>query len=151
MGILEVVDTYAQKYERHIPVVVAGGIYDRSDLEHVLALGADGVQMGTRFVTTYECDASEAYKQTYLDCRQEDIRIVDSPVGLPGRAISNPFLSEAKGCGVTGKCYKCLERCNPSKIPYCITRALVNAVKGNTDQGLLFAETMRGGHTGWSM
>ncbi|MEE0421367.1 MAG: nitronate monooxygenase family protein [Lachnospiraceae bacterium] len=138
VGILEVVDTYAQKYERHIPVVVAGGIYDRSDLEHVLALGADGVQMGTRFVTTYECDASEAYKQTYLDCRQEDIRIVDSPVGLPGRAISNPFLSEAKGCGVTGKCYKCLERCNPSKIPYCITRALVNAVKGNTDQGLLF-------------
>ena len=74
VGILEVVDTYAQKYERHIPVVVAGGIYDRSDLEHVLALGADGVQMGTRFVTTYECDASEAYKQTYLDCRQEDIR-----------------------------------------------------------------------------
>lgn len=138
-GIINVVEVYRQKYQCHIPVVVAGGIYDREDLDHALELGADGVQMGTRFVTTYECDASKAYKQTYLDCRKEDIQIVKSPVGMPGRAISNMFLENTgKERGVTGKCYQCLERCNPAQIPYCITRALVNAARGNTDQALLF-------------
>lgn len=136
-GIIAVVKTYAEKYQAEIPVVVAGGIYDKNDVANALKLQADGVQMGTRFVTTYECDASDAYKQTYINSRQDNIRIVKSPVGLPGRAISNPFLNNDQSGSIT-KCYRCLERCNPAKIPYCITKALVNAVKGNTDEALLF-------------
>lgn len=138
-GILEVVKSYGEKHETHIPVVVAGGIYDRKDIERALELGADGVQMGTRFVTTYECDASDAYKQTYLDCQKEDIEIVKSPVGMPGRAIANAFLRrKEEKTGFSGKCYQCLERCNPASIPYCITRALVNAAKGDVEDALLF-------------
>ena len=93
-GILAEVKKYADKYEKEIPVVVAGGIFTREDMLHVMELGADGVQMGTRFVTTWECDASEAYKQTYMHAKKEDIVIVDSPVGMPGRAIRNRFLEE---------------------------------------------------------
>ena len=93
-GILAEVKKYADKYGKEIPVVVAGGIFTREDMLHAMELGADGVQMGTRFVTTYECDASQAYKQTYLRAKKEDIVIVDSPVGMPGRAIRNRFLEE---------------------------------------------------------
>lgn len=138
-GIIEVVKGYADKYDTHIPVVVAGGIYNRADIDHALTLGADGVQMGTRFVTTYECDASDAYKQTYLNASKEDIAIVKSPVGMPGRAIINGFMEHpTPGIGLSGKCLQCLERCNPVTIPYCITRALINAAKGNTEDALLF-------------
>lgn len=136
--ILSVIRQYEEKYSRHIPVVVAGGIYDRADMDRALELGADGVQMGTRFVTTYECDASMAYKQAYLDSKKEDIRIVDSPVGMPGRAIANEFIWNKSKRGVHGKCYQCLEKCNPAEIPYCITRALLNAVKGKMDEALIF-------------
>lgn len=93
-GILAEVKKYADKYGKEIPVVVAGGIFTREDMLHAMELGADGVQMGTRFVTTWECDASEAYKQTYLHAKKEDIVIVDSPVGMPGRAIRNRFLEK---------------------------------------------------------
>lgn len=137
--ILSVIRQYEKKYSRHIPVVVAGGIYDRADMDRALELGADGVQMGTRFVTTYECDASMAYKQAYLDSKKEDIRIVDSPVGMPGRAIANEFIWNKSKRGVHGKCYQCLEKCNPAEIPYCITRALLNAVKGKMDEALIFS------------
>ena len=138
-GIIGVVKGYADKYETHIPVVVAGGIYTRADIDHAFELGADGVQMGTRFVTTYECDASDAYKQTYLNAAKEDIAILKSPVGMPGRAIINGFMKHpTPGIGLSGKCLNCLERCNPATIPYCITRALVNAAKGNTEDALLF-------------
>ena len=95
-GILAEVKKYADKYGKEIPVVVAGGIFTREDMLHAMELGADGVQMGTRFVTTWECDASEAYKQTYLHAKKEDIVIVDSPVGMPGRAIRNRFLEEKR-------------------------------------------------------
>ena len=135
-GIIELVKTFGDKYQTHIPVIVAGGIYDRKDIEAVLALGADGVQMGTRFVTTYECDSCEAYKQTYIDCQKEDIVVTKSPVGLPGRAITNKFLTGGKE--PIEKCYQCLEHCKPAEIPYCITRALVNAATGNTEEALLF-------------
>lgn len=137
--IIQLVRSYGEKYEREIPVVVAGGIYDRDDLEHALSLGADGVQMGTRFVTTYECDASDAYKQAYIGAAKEDIRIVKSPVGMPGRAIYNDFLAYVQEHpGFSGKCYQCLEHCNKAEIPYCITRALVNAARGDVDHALLF-------------
>lgn len=94
VSIIEKVKEYSEKFSKKIPVVVAGGIYERKDMEHVMKLGADGVQMGTRFVTTKECDADEAYKQSYIKAKKEDIKIVQSPVGMPGRAILNPFLEK---------------------------------------------------------
>lgn len=138
-GILAEVKKYADKYGKEIPVVVAGGIFTREDMLHAMELGADGVQMGTRFVTTWECDASEAYKQTYLHAKKEDIVIVDSPVGMPGRAIRNRFLEEKESRREPiRKCYQCIATCNPANTPYCITRALVHAAKGETDDALLF-------------
>ncbi len=137
--IIACVKEHGRKHQAEIPVVLAGGIFDRDDMDRALNLGADGVQMGTRFVTTYECDADDAYKQAYLNATEGDITITKSPVGLPGRAIANEFLSRIKGQkGITSKCLGCLEHCNPKEIPYCITRALVNAAKGNVENALLF-------------
>ncbi len=138
-SIISQVRSYETEYSAKIPVVVGGGVYDREDMERVLALGADGVQVGTRFVTTYECDAHDNYKQTYINAKEEDIVIVKSPVGMPGRAIVNKFMSENEGkMGYTGPCRLCLAKCDKTKIPYCITNALINAALGNTDEALLF-------------
>ena len=138
-GIIDLVREYAEKYEKEIPIVTAGGIYDHKDVMHHLELGADGVQVATRFVTTEECDAPMAYKQAYLDSKEEDIVIVKSPVGMPGRAIRNHFLKEAeKGKIPIAHCYRCLEKCDQAKIPYCITKALVNAVTGDEENALIF-------------
>ena len=138
-GIIALVKKYAQKYGKSIPVVTAGGIYDHADVMHQMELGADGVQVATRFVTTEECDAPMAYKQAYLDAKEEDIVIVKSPVGMPGRAIKNAFLKELeKGRQAVTHCYQCLEHCDPAKIPYCITQALVNAARGDEDRALIF-------------
>lgn len=137
--IINVVKGYEEKYGQHIPVVVAGGIYDHADVEHAIGLGADGVQVGTRFVTTEECDAPMSYKQAYIDATQKDIVITKSPVGMPGRAIMNPFLRSVTGEPVKiDHCYRCLEHCNPANIPYCITKALSNAAEGDLDHSLLF-------------
>ena len=139
VSIIEKVKEYSEKFSKKIPVVVAGGIYERKDMEHVMKLGADGVQMGTRFVTTKECDADEAYKQSYIKAKKEDIKIVQSPVGMPGRAILNPFLEKVKTekCKIK-HCYQCIVTCDKKTIPYCITEALVNAAEGRVDEGLLF-------------
>lgn len=138
-GIIQVVKEYAEKYRKKIPVIAAGGIFDRKDVLHALELGADGVQMGTRFVTTYECDADERYKQTYIEAKKDDIMIVDSPVGMPGRAVRNEFIrNKNAGREPVKKCYQCLNGCNPADTPYCITKALVNAAVGNVDEALLF-------------
>ena len=139
VSIIEKVKEYSEKFSKKIPVVVAGGIYERKDMEHVMKLGADGVQMGTRFVTTKECDADEAYKQSYIKAKKEDIKIVQSPVGMPGRAILNPFLEKVKTekCKIK-HCYQCIVTCDKKTIPYCITEALVNAAEGGVDEGLLF-------------
>ncbi len=138
--IQKTVKEYEEKYACHIPVVVAGGIYDSKDMEDIMSLGIDGVQVGTRFVTTSECDASEAYKHTYIQAAKEDVRIVKSPVGMPGRAINNPYMeSVMKGEKKTPKtCLTCLQKCNPQEIPYCITEALINAANGKVDDCLLF-------------
>ena len=125
--------------EMDVPVAVAGGVYNRADMEHYLAMGAKAVQVATRFVTTKECDASDAYKQAYIDAKKEDIVIVKSPVGMPGRAIHNAFLDKvAAGERFMRGCRQCVSTCNPETTPYCITEALVNAVKGNLDEGLIF-------------
>lgn len=139
VNIKSVVDEYAERFGQKIPVVVAGGISDAAKVEETLALGVDGVQVASRFVTTYECDASQAFKDMYLNAKKEDIIIVKSPVGMPGRAIRNPFMETAKdGALPITKCYQCIKGCQAKDIPYCITRALVNSVKGNVDEGLVF-------------
>lgn len=138
-SIIEKVKEYGEKFSKKIPVVVADGIYDRADMDHALSLGADGVQMGTRFVTTEECDAAPEYKQAYLQAEKEDICIVQSPVGMPGRAIKNPFMDRVKTekCRIE-HCYHCIVTCRPAEIPYCITQALVNAAEGRVEDALLF-------------
>lgn len=129
----------AEEWNTRIPVVMAGGVYDRKDMEHYLLLGADGVQMATRFVTTEECDADIRYKESYIKAKSEDIEIVNSPVGMPGRAIHNQFQEDVKAGQVThGKCHQCIKTCSPKDTPYCITDALVAAVKGDVEHGLLF-------------
>ncbi len=143
-GILKVVKQFEEKYKKHIPVAIAGGIYTHEDVEHAMNLGADAVQVGTRFVTTKECDAPESYKQAYIDAKAEDIVITQSPVGMPGRAIRNSFLERITAMKEHGEkarithCYQCLEHCNPADIPYCITKALSNAAEGALQDALLF-------------
>ncbi len=138
-AIIEKVNETAAEHETSIPVVMAGGVYTREDMEHYLEMGASGVQMATRFVTTYECDADPAYKQSYIDAKKEDIVIVQSPVGMPGRAILNPFMKRAKERQIPHeKCHLCISTCKGTDTPYCITDALVNAVKGKIDDALLF-------------
>ena len=130
---------YEDKYKKHIPVIVAGGVFDRNDIDHAMNLGADGVQIASRFVATEECDASEAYKKAYIDAKEADVQIIQSPVGMPGRAICNNFIRSLKnGHKPISKCYNCLEKCNPAKVPYCITKALIDAVKGDVENGLVF-------------
>ena len=117
--------------EMEVPLVVAGGIYDKEDMEHYLSMGASGVQLATRFVTTEECDASDAYKQAYINAKKEDIVIVSSPVGMPGRAIHNAFLDKVNaGERFMRGCRQCISTCKPATAPYCITEALINAVEG---------------------
>lgn len=142
--IMKVVREYEEKYQKHIPVAIAGGIYTHEDVMHALELGTDAVQVATRFVTTEECDAPMSYKQAYIDAKKEDIVITQSPVGMPGRAIRNGFLdviTERKARGERAKishCYQCLEHCDPLNIPYCITKALSDAAEGNLEDALLF-------------
>ena len=136
---LEFLKEYEDKYSKKIPVIVAGGIFDKQDIIHAINLGADGVQIASRFVATKECDASPAYKQAYINARQEDVQIIQSPVGMPGRALRNAFIKRLDNSRIPiSKCYNCLEKCNPAKVPYCITKALINAVKGDVDNGLIF-------------
>ena len=138
-GIIETVKSFAEKYKKHIPVITAGGIFDHEDVLHQFALGAEGVQAATRFVTTEECDADIAYKEAYINAKEEDIVIVKSPVGMPGRAIKNKFLERvAQGPVKVERCFRCLEHCNPAETPYCITKALINAAEGKIDEALLF-------------
>lgn len=121
------------------PLIVAGGIYEKADMEKAMAYGADGVQMGTRFVTTEECDVSDAFKQAYLNCKKQDITILRSPVGMPGRAIKNAFIKKVEqGRIPPERCNGCISSCNPKEAMYCITEALISAAKGDVDNGLVF-------------
>nr|WP_317448739.1 nitronate monooxygenase family protein [uncultured Sellimonas sp.] len=139
-SILKAVREYEKKYERKIPVVLAGGIDTKEKVEAAMALGVDGVQTASRFVTTEECDADIRYKEAYINAREEDICIVTSPVGMPGRAILNPFMKRVMdGEKFTPKkCLGCLQKCNPAEIPYCITERLVAAARGDVEEALLF-------------
>ena len=139
--IIEEVKIYEEKFGKKIPVFVAGGIYTKEDMDHAISLGADGVQMGTRFVTTYECDAPDDYKQTYIDAKEEDIVITKSPVGMPGRAIRNDFMDRLKTGPIPIRhCHNCLALsvCDRKTIPYCITEALCCAANSDESHALLF-------------
>ena len=138
-GVIDSKKPYEEKYTKKIPVAAAGGSFDRQDIDHVLSLGADAVQIASRFVVTKECDASDAYKRAYIEAGKGNIQIVKSPVGMPGRAVRNAFIRQVEQHKqeITG-CYQCLEKCNPKEVPYCITQALIHAVKGELEQGLIF-------------
>ena len=124
----------------HVPVIAAGGVYTGADIKRFLDLGAAGVQMGTRFVATHECDADERFKQSYLAAKQEDVTIIRSPVGMPGRALCNDFISAAReGLKKPFKCiFHCVSTCQQEKTPYCIAQALINAMRGNLERGFAF-------------
>ena len=138
--IIAVVREYGKRYQRQIPVALAGGIENREQVRHAFLLGADAVQVATRFVTTLECDADSRYKEAYLRAKEEDIVIVKSPVGMPGRAILNDFMKRVNAGEKIphGPCHGCLKHCNPAEIPYCITDSLIHAAKGEVEDGLLF-------------
>ncbi len=138
--VIKSVEPFQEKYGKKIPVIAAGGIYTGEDIFKFLRLGASGVQMGTRFVATHECDASDAFKKAYLKATKDDITIIKSPVGLPGRALKGPFLEKmARGEKHPKKCaYKCIKTCRYPETPYCIGMALVNAQKGNLNSGFVF-------------
>jgi nitronate monooxygenase len=138
----ELVKYLGDTVKADIPVIAAGGIWDRADMDRAFGLGARGVQMGTRFVCTEECDASERFKQAYVDAAAADVMVIMSPVGIPGRALRNPFVekyisgrAESKPCLAA-----CLSHCEylKSGTTFCIAQALVDAYNGDWDAGLFF-------------
>lgn len=135
------VSLFEEKYNKKIPVIAAGGIYTGADIYRMMQLGASGVQLGTKFVTTDECDASYAFKEQYLNAKEIDIEIIKSPVGMPGRAILSSFIQQVKeGIKQPKTCpFHCIKTCDISKSPYCIMLALYSAFKGNFNNGYAFA------------
>ena len=138
--VLEEIRPYEEKFGHSIPVFVAGGIYTGADMAHYTAMGAAGAQLATRFIATVECDAAQGYKDVLLNASAEDVRIIHSPVGMPGRALDTPLVQNiAQGRRFAPEhCARCLKSCDPAKVPYCITHALIEAVKGNVEEGLFF-------------
>jgi nitronate monooxygenase len=132
---------FEEKYQREIPVIAAGGIFTGKDIYDIMEAGAKGVKLGTRFVATYECDAAMAFKQSYIDSNNEDIVIIDSPVGLPGRVIKNKFVEQIlQGNTKPFKCiWHCLSSCNFKDAPYCIAQVLYNSAQGNLSDGFAFS------------
>jgi nitronate monooxygenase len=139
--VVKAVDEIALLVGKNIPVIAAGGVYSGADIAKYLKLGASGVQMGTRFVTTIECDASDEFKQAYIDAKKEDVKIIKSPVGMPGRAIKSPFLEEVEsGKRQPKTCpWNCVRTCDIRTAPYCIMASLTSALKGNFRRGYAFA------------
>ncbi|WP_129600876.1 NAD(P)H-dependent flavin oxidoreductase [Anaerophilus nitritogenes] len=138
--VLNAIKPFEEKYNKKIPIIAGGGLFDGDDVYDIIKAGASAVQIGTRFVATYECDASNAFKNAYVDATKEDVTIIKSPVGLPGRALKNSFIdrvhSQEKRDPIS--CINCLKTCNPKETPYCIANALIQAQKGNLDQGFAF-------------
>jgi len=139
--VLNEMKPWENQCEKPVPVIAAGGIYSGADIRKFIKLGASGVQMATRFVTTHECDASIEFKNTYIRSKKEDIEIIDSPVGMPGRAIGNKFIDAVKkGKKHPLNChFHCIRTCDVKNSPYCIALALINAQRGNMEHGFAFA------------
>ncbi|MDD2715099.1 MAG: nitronate monooxygenase [Candidatus Wallbacteria bacterium] len=129
-----------QQFKKTIPVIAAGGIFTGKDIKEYLDLGAVAAQIGTRFVATEEADVSQAVKELYVRTKKEDVIIIKSPVGMPGRAIRNEFLNAVgRGEKKPFRCpYHCIKTCNPTQSPYCIAFALINANLGKLEEGFAF-------------
>lgn len=137
--VVEAVKVFEDKYGKKIPVIAAGGVYSGEDIKRFLEMGASGVQMGTRFVATDECDADIRFKQAFVDAGENDVQIIKSPVGMPGRAIKGRFMDAVEQGKRNFRCiFHCISTCDPEKSPYCIAAALLNAMKGNLDKGFAF-------------
>ena len=138
-GVIEILKPFEETFGKKIPVVAAGGIYTGKEIAEFIKLGASGVQMATRFVATDECDAHINFKEAYVNANDEEIKIVVSPLGMPGRALYNKHVKTVEESGKKiKKCFRCLKACNPATAPYCITEALVKAVEGDVEDGLVF-------------
>ncbi len=139
--VIKIIEPFKQRFSKDIPVIAAGGIFDGEDIHKFLEMGTAGVQMGTRFVATHECDANIKFKEQFVNCNIEDIGIIKSPVGLPGRAIINKFLKDVtSGIKMPFNCpWKCLKTCNMKESLYCIADALMKAKIGNLTNGFSFA------------
>ena len=138
--VLDALAPFQEKYSRDIPVFVAGGVKDGADMARYMKEGAAGAQFATRFIATEECDASDGYKQRLLDAKPEDITIVQSPVGMPGRALRSPLIQrvEAGTQPRPDRCENCLVPCDFKTTPYCISKALIAARNGDWENGLFF-------------
>lgn len=134
------------KEANEIPVFAAGSVFDEADMAAVKAAGAYGIQVGTRFIATEECDASQGFKDVILQAKAEDVMILKSPVGMPGRGLRTPLTTHvAEGGRIKPeKCIRCIKTCNPAETPYCISRALIEGFYGNVEEGLFFC----GGNVG---
>jgi nitronate monooxygenase len=141
IDVLEVTARIKEKYLKNIPVIAAGGIFSGQDIFQIIKKGASAVQMGTRFIATRECDASEDFKQAFIKAGEQDIKIINSPVGMPGRAIMNPFLQKAqKGEKRPASCkYNCIKSCDSKTTQYCIAEALLAACRGDFKAGFAFS------------
>lgn len=139
--VIEAVRPFEEALRKRIPVIAAGGIYTGADIHKFIAMGAAGVQLGTRFVATHECDAALEFKQAFINAKAEDLVLINSPVGLPGRAIRNQFIDDVNhGIRKPFKCpYHCIKTCNYQESPYCISFALISAKKGRLNHGFAFA------------
>ena len=134
-------EPFEESIHQRIPVFVAGGIWDKKDVEAAREAGADGVQVATRFIGTEECDASQGYKDVLISASAKDLKIIHSPVGMPGRAVFTPMLKKLETVGRIPPvhCSRCIKTCKVGEVPYCITHALIEAVKGNLEEGLFFS------------
>ncbi|MFH1837532.1 MAG: nitronate monooxygenase family protein [Candidatus Omnitrophota bacterium] len=141
--VLGLTSKYEKMYGISIPVIVAGGIFDGKDVAKFLELGAKGVQIGTRFVATHECSAAAAFKQLYIESEEKDLVFIQSPVGMPAKAIKTKFLDDVlRGERKEFNCnYRCLRTCDPATVQFCIAKALIDAVEGDIDNAVVFAGT----------
>jgi NAD(P)H-dependent flavin oxidoreductase YrpB (nitropropane dioxygenase family) len=141
VDVLKATEEYKTPSGDKVPVIAAGGVFNGEDIAKFIRLGASGVQMATRFVATFECSMPDSFKKLYISAKEEDIVIIDSPVGMPGRAIITNFVRKVvAGEKMVFKClYKCLRSCDPKSVPYCIAKALCNAFDGDLDNAVVFA------------
>lgn len=139
--VLAALRPFEEKFGRAIPLFCAGGVATGAEMALCTRLGAAGAQLATRFIATEECDASQGYKDVLLAARPEDLRIIHSPVGMPGRAVNSPLVQRlAAGMRQPpAHCSGCIKSCRPAETPFCITHALIEAVKGNWEEGLFFS------------
>lgn len=139
LEVIEAIKPFAEKAGKAIPVVAAGGVYTGADIAKFIKAGAAGVQMATRFAATHECDADIRYKEAYISSKEEDIILIKSPVGLPGRALNNAFMKKVtQGTMKINGCIRCIKTCDPKTAPYCISKALLLAMEGDVENGLVF-------------